>query len=106
MTTLASTAAPYRDTRTLPVSAPRAIVHPSSACELRPAVRVTKRILDIAVAFVGLVLTAWIFPIIALLTKLDSPGPVFFRQRRAGALKHRDSHGRCTFETFPMYKFR
>ncbi|HMJ11442.1 MAG TPA: sugar transferase [Polyangiaceae bacterium] len=68
--------------------------------------RVTKRILDISVAVVGLLLTAWIFPIIALLTKLDSPGPVFFRQKRAGALKHRDGQGRCTFQTFSMYKFR
>jgi len=53
-----------------------------------------------------LFLTGWLFPIVALLTKLDSPGPVLFRQRRAGALKHRDASGRCTFEHFWMYKFR
>jgi lipopolysaccharide/colanic/teichoic acid biosynthesis glycosyltransferase len=69
-------------------------------------VRIAKRALDIFVSLTGLLLMAWLLPVVALLTKLDSPGPVLFRQRRAGALRHRDALGRCTFEEFWMYKFR
>lgn len=39
-----------------------------------------KRALDIAVALLALVLTAPLWPLIALAIKLDSPGPVIFRQ--------------------------
>jgi Undecaprenyl-phosphate glucose phosphotransferase len=47
--------------------------------------RVMKRIFD--VVFSGLVfvfILSWLFPLIGLLIKLDSKGPVFFRQKRAG----------------------
>jgi exopolysaccharide biosynthesis polyprenyl glycosylphosphotransferase len=43
-----------------------------------------KRGFDLAVSSVGLLLTAPLFPIIALAIRLDSPGPVFFSQLRAG----------------------
>ncbi len=43
-----------------------------------------KRIVDIVVSIVGLVLLAPFLLIIALLIKLDSSGPVFFRQERVG----------------------
>jgi exopolysaccharide biosynthesis polyprenyl glycosylphosphotransferase len=43
-----------------------------------------KRLLDIALALVGLALFAAIFPVLALLIELDSPGPIFFRQERIG----------------------
>ena len=55
-----------------------------------------KRFLDIAGAGVLLVVLSPVFAILAILVKLDSPGPVFFRQRRVGL------HGR----TFPVVKFR
>jgi len=55
-----------------------------------------KRILDIAVALIGLVLLAPAFVVIAMLIKLDSPGPIFFRGRRIGL------HGR----PFHIFKFR
>ena len=45
----------------------------------------TKRIFD--VAFSSLILfgiCSWLFPIIALLIKLDSKGPIFFKQQRSG----------------------
>lgn len=45
---------------------------------------VAKRILDVVVALVGLVVCAPLFLIIAVLIKLDSPGPVFFQQVRVG----------------------
>jgi exopolysaccharide biosynthesis polyprenyl glycosylphosphotransferase len=43
-----------------------------------------KRAMDIAGALVGLVLLAPLGLVVALLIKLDSPGPVFYRQDRVG----------------------
>jgi exopolysaccharide biosynthesis polyprenyl glycosylphosphotransferase len=45
---------------------------------------VVKRLLDITVASIVLLGLAIIGPVIALAIKLDSPGPVFFRQTRVG----------------------
>ncbi len=45
---------------------------------------VAKRALDIAVALVGVVVTAPFFVLIALAIKLESRGPVLFRQERIG----------------------
>jgi lipopolysaccharide/colanic/teichoic acid biosynthesis glycosyltransferase len=45
---------------------------------------VLKRVLDILVSVLGLILTAPILGLVALAIKLDSPGPVFFVQERAG----------------------
>jgi len=58
--------------------------------------RAAKRALDIGGAVVGLLLTAVVAPALALLIRLDSPGPVFFRQERIGV------GGR----PFTMLKFR
>lgn len=55
-----------------------------------------KRALDIAVATVALIPIALITPILALLVKIDSPGPLFFFQDRVG----RDGR------TFRIVKFR
>jgi exopolysaccharide biosynthesis polyprenyl glycosylphosphotransferase len=55
-----------------------------------------KRAFDIVVSSIGLLLTAPFFPVIALAVKLDSRGPVFFNQTRAGL------DGR----PFQMHKFR
>ncbi|AKJ31177.1 sugar transferase [Caldimonas brevitalea] len=43
-----------------------------------------KRLFDLAAAGLGLVLLAPVMALIALAVKLDSPGPVFFRQQRVG----------------------
>lgn len=43
-----------------------------------------KRLIDLVASFLGLVLLAPFFAIIALRLKQDSPGPIFFRGRRAG----------------------
>ena len=43
-----------------------------------------KRALDIVLSLVGLALLAAPFALIALAIKLDSKGPVFFRQERVG----------------------
>ncbi len=55
-----------------------------------------KRAVDIVGAVVGLTLGAPLLALIALAVRLDSPGPVIFRQTRVGL------HGRL----FEMYKFR
>jgi lipopolysaccharide/colanic/teichoic acid biosynthesis glycosyltransferase len=55
-----------------------------------------KRMLDIVVAGVGLLLLAPLFGAVALMIKLDSPGAVFFKQKRIG---------KC-FHPFWIYKFR
>ncbi len=43
-----------------------------------------KRAWDFGMALVGLALTTPVMPLVALAIKLDSPGPVFFRQTRVG----------------------
>ena len=55
-----------------------------------------KRALDLAVSLLGLVLTAPLWVVIGLAIRLDSPGPILFRQTRIG----RD--GRA----FRVFKFR
>lgn len=44
----------------------------------------SKRAIDLVSSLLGLVLTAPLFLLIALLIKYDSPGPILFRQRRCG----------------------
>lgn len=47
--------------------------------------RIKKRSLDIVVSgFVAILILSWLIPIIALLIKLESKGPVFFKQLRSG----------------------
>lgn len=55
-----------------------------------------KRLFDLAVGLIVFVLVIPIVPLIALMIKLDSPGPVFYRQDRVG------KGGRL----FRFYKFR
>ena len=55
-----------------------------------------KRVFDFTVAAITLVLVSPFMAAVALLIKLDSPGPVFFRQTRVGKWG----------KTFPCYKFR
>lgn len=55
-----------------------------------------KRLLDIAGGVVGTVLLGLMYPFVAIAIKLDSPGPVIFKQKRVG------QHGRI----FNLYKFR
>jgi len=45
---------------------------------------VVKRLMDVAGSLVGLVLLAPVFAVLAAAIRLDSRGPVFFTQRRAG----------------------
>jgi lipopolysaccharide/colanic/teichoic acid biosynthesis glycosyltransferase len=43
-----------------------------------------KRLLDVVLAFAGLALLSPVMLVVAALIRLDSPGPVLFRQRRVG----------------------
>jgi exopolysaccharide biosynthesis polyprenyl glycosylphosphotransferase len=58
--------------------------------------RVVKRTFDLVFSVIGLAILAPFFGVIALLIKLDSRGPVFFRQVRMGAGERE----------FRMWKFR
>ena len=51
------------------------------------SVRIAKRAIDVVGASVGLALAAPLLPMIAAAIYLDSPGPILFRQRRAGSLQ-------------------
>jgi exopolysaccharide biosynthesis polyprenyl glycosylphosphotransferase len=55
-----------------------------------------KRILDIIGGIVGSLILLIVYPFVALAIKIDSPGPVIFKQKRVG------QHGRI----FEVYKFR
>jgi len=57
--------------------------------------RVEKRILDIIISVLGLILASPIFIVTAIIIKLTSKGPVFFHQQRAAGLG-----------SFECYKFR
>lgn len=45
---------------------------------------VIKRLLAVGISLCGILLLSWLFLGIALAIKMDSPGPVFFRQKRVG----------------------
>ena len=72
-----------------------------------------RRVLNVAVAVVGLVIAAPVMAVVALLIRLTSPGPVLFMQTRVG-LDRRDpadnSNGRRHLDLggrpFRIYKFR
>lgn len=55
-----------------------------------------KRILDVVLSFAGLLLSSWLFLLIAAAIIIDDPGPIFFSQKRMGAGK----------KHFKLYKFR
>ena len=46
-----------------------------------------KRLIDIVLSGIGIVVTAIPMLVVALLIKIDSPGPVFFKQKRVGIHK-------------------
>ncbi len=66
-----------------------------------------KRCLDVTLATILLVLLSPLMLLIAMLIKLDTPGPVIFVQERVGA-RRRSRDGQTSWEirNFPFYKFR
>ncbi|MBA2538295.1 MAG: sugar transferase, partial [Deltaproteobacteria bacterium] len=73
------------------------------------SVRFAKRAIDVAGAALGLAITAPLMPFIAAAIYIDSPGPVFYRQRRAGSLRSsavENGVRKLRFDEFMMHKFR
>ncbi|MBU5613482.1 TIGR03013 family XrtA/PEP-CTERM system glycosyltransferase [Geomonas azotofigens] len=58
--------------------------------------KVYKPAMDVILSLTGLILAAPLFPFVALAIKLDSPGPLFFKQVRVGKGER----------NFTLYKFR
>ena len=75
------------------------------------SVRLVKRLIDVIGASLGLAITLPFYPLIAAAIYLESPGAIFFRQRRAGhllAAEQPPTGGapRPRFHEFWMLKFR
>jgi exopolysaccharide biosynthesis polyprenyl glycosylphosphotransferase len=68
----------------------------SDGFRITPLKKKLKRTCDVIAAAIGLILASPIFPLLALLIKSDSPGPVFLRQMRMGERE----------KPFALYKFR
>ena len=65
-----------------------------------PSVRFGKRVFDICFAVIGIIIFAPLFLVLSVLIKIDSPGPILFRQKRVGLSTPRFTN------FFWMYKFR
>lgn len=68
----------------------------SEVLKKRTPYRIVKRIMDVILATIGLVVLSPVFVIIALIIKLESKGPVFFKHTRIG------ENGKI----IKLYKFR
>lgn len=61
-----------------------------------PLNKAVKRIIDIVVSVIALIITGLLFPFVYILIKIQSPGPLFFKQLRTG----------INGKDFICYKFR
>jgi lipopolysaccharide/colanic/teichoic acid biosynthesis glycosyltransferase len=93
-------------------SRPRDIVVFEPRSQSRSRRTEVRRALNLAVAIVAVILVAPVMLIVALLVKLSSPGPVFYRQTRVGIDRRTGSGGnfrrRIDYggRLFTIYKFR
>jgi lipopolysaccharide/colanic/teichoic acid biosynthesis glycosyltransferase len=69
-------------------------------------VKLAKRAIDVVASALGLAVTVPLYPLIGAAIWLDSPGPLFYKQKRAGELLGSDGPGRFRFREFEMLKFR
>jgi lipopolysaccharide/colanic/teichoic acid biosynthesis glycosyltransferase len=81
------------------------MTHPASSANHHPTM---KRCFDVTVASGLLVVLAPLMSLLAVLIKLDSPGPVFFSQERMGSRRRTDRKGNASWdiEPFRVLKFR
>lgn len=73
---------------------------PRKRTYIHPVVKIGKWVIDKFFALIGLVLLIFVSPIIAILIKLSSPGPVFYKQLRVGLGTEKQTN------FFYLYKFR
>jgi lipopolysaccharide/colanic/teichoic acid biosynthesis glycosyltransferase len=88
------------------ISNPRALAFDTTAPDTTIQY-IAKRSIDVAISIILLIVLAPLFPIIAILIKLDSRGPAFFVQERVGA-RRRGLGRNAVWQVahFRMYKFR
>ena len=60
------------------------LVLPLTSVDSFSLTMLVKRTIDILVSLVGLAIFCLVFPFVALAIRLDSPGPIFYRQTRVG----------------------
>lgn len=91
----------------------RLTLQPADATAMHPHAREgARRLVNVAVAAVGLVLSAPVMLLIAVAIKLTSPGPILFRQTRVGLDMRRSNGGNhrrrhdLGGQPFTLYKFR
>ena len=89
------------------------VVQDSGYIALRPATAnrayyyISKRLLDLVISSVALLILLPVMMIVALLIKLDSAGPILFKQKRIGARRRTENHHTYWLNvTFQCYKFR
>lgn len=58
--------------------------------------RFIKRLLDVVLSFLALIVLSWLYLVIIIAIKIDDPGPAFFTQKRVGIHK----------SYFKLHKFR
>jgi lipopolysaccharide/colanic/teichoic acid biosynthesis glycosyltransferase len=69
------------------------------------SVRFVKRVVDVVGAATGIAMTLPLWVPISVAIRYDSPGPIFFVQRRAGCLLQDEANGHC-WAAFDIVKFR
>lgn len=82
--------------------------------QTRPAIKqaqvlyfITKRAIDILLSILLLVIFSPVILFVAILVRLDSPGPAIYSQKRVGCKFHRVGKTLCReVRTFTFYKFR
>ncbi len=62
--------------------------------------RFFKRVIDIVLSLCGIIVLSWLYLILIIAIKIDSKGPVLFKQKRVGKKKN----GEITY--FNIWKFR
>ncbi len=68
----------------------------SNGFKINSTMKFYKRIFDIICSLTGLIFTLPLYPVIAVLIRMDSKGPIFFKQVRVGEME----------KDFMLYKFR